>query len=341
MALQIRKIGPISWFSCAFLIWSVAFVSARANSASGVPAGSAPENSAALRNLTQAPPPSPTAPQKPATSTEGSTYIGEKACVECHEGQRPGYYESKHHRATDARTPGAKNACETCHGPGSKHADDPQKFEIPRDFTKMKPADVATLCTTCHNRGEHALWDGSQHASRGVTCTNCHSMHAEKSETGQLKKATQKEVCAQCHQDKVAKIDRSGHMPVREGKLQCTTCHNTHGSTNVKLLRKGDSVSELCTSCHAEKRGPFLWEHAPARDGCTTCHDPHGSANDRMLVARTPMLCQRCHVSTRHPSTIYDAALINTSVRVYARSCVTCHAAIHGSNHPSGQRFIR
>jgi predicted CXXCH cytochrome family protein len=127
-------------------------------------------------------------------------------------------------------------------------------------------------------------------------------------------------------------------MPVREGKLQCSTCHNVHGSTNVKLLRKGDSISELCTSCHAEKRGPFLWEHAPSRDGCTTCHDPHGSANERMLVAKAPLLCQRCHVGTRHPSTIYDAALVgvgsNPSVRVYARSCVTCHWP-SGSNHPA------
>jgi hypothetical protein len=60
-----------------------------------------------------------------------------------------------------------------------------------------------------------------------------------------------------------------------------------------------------------------------------------------MLVSRTPILCQRCHVHTRHPSTIYDAGAIATSARVFARSCMTCHAAIHGSNHPSGQRFLR
>ena len=74
-------------------------------------------------------------------------------------------------------------------------------------------------------------------------------------------------------------------------------------------------------------------------------HDPHGSSNERMLVAKPPILCQRCHVATRHPSTIYDGALIGSaptpSVRIYARSCVTCHSNIHGSNHPSGQRFIR
>ena len=101
----------------------------------------------------------------------------------------------------------------------------------------------------------------------------------------------------------------------------------------------------VCTTCHADKRGPYLWEHPPSRDGCVACHDPHGSSNERMLVAKPPILCQRCHIHTRHPSTIYDAALVgagsNPSIRVYARSCVTCHASIHGSNHPSGQFFIR
>jgi DmsE family decaheme c-type cytochrome len=209
------------------------------------------------------------------------------------------------------------------------------------DFKVMAPTQINATCTTCHNRGEHALWDGSQHERRSVSCTSCHSQHKPLSDTGLLKAKTQTEVCATCHRDKAAKLDRSGHMPLREGKMACSTCHAPHGSTNVKLLRKGDSIAEMCTSCHADKRGPFLFEHAPSRDGCVTCHDPHGSTNERMLVVKTPMLCQRCHVGTRHPSTIYDQALINTSIRVYARSCVTCHANIHGSSHPSGKFFIR
>ena len=88
--------------------------------------------------------------------------------------------------------------------------------------------------------------------------------------------------------------------------MECTTCHNPHGSQNVKMLREGNSITEACATCHAEKRGPFLWEHAAGRENCVTCHDPHGSNNERMLVAKLPMLCQRCHVSSRHPATIYD-----------------------------------
>jgi DmsE family decaheme c-type cytochrome len=333
------------------MVWLVAFASARAS------APVARDFAAPAKNAAQAQKPAQPAPAAPATKVQqtappgaaaavasGDRYIGEAACVDCHDKQKQGYFDSKHHRPSDVRAPAAKDSCETCHGPGGKHSDDPVLNPF-KPIDKMKAAEVTAICSQCHNRGEHALWDGSQHESRGVTCTTCHSVHAYKSEQAQLKKETQMQVCATCHRDKVAKLQRSAHMPVREGKMECTTCHNTHGSTNTKMLRTGDSVAEACTSCHAEKRGPYLWEHAPGRDGCVTCHDPHGSANDRMLVTRTPMLCQRCHIGTRHPATMYDGLTVgpvaNPSIRVAGRSCVTCHAAIHGSNHPSGQRFTR
>jgi DmsE family decaheme c-type cytochrome len=293
---------------------------------------------------TQKQKPTPTPKAAQGVGTEGQSYVGQAKCLECHDDMRKGYEGSPHHRLEDPRTPAATKGCESCHGPGSRHAEDPGEFRV-NDFSKLSPEDANATCATCHNRGEHALWDGSQHEARNLSCTTCHSVHTYKSRTKQLKTSTQLEMCATCHRDKISKLDRSGHMPVREGKMECTTCHNVHGTTNVRLLRKGDSVAELCTSCHADKRGPYLWEHPPGRDGCTTCHDPHGSSNERMLVAKPPILCQRCHVAMRHPSTIYDAALVgagaNPNIRIFARSCVTCHANIHGSNHPSGQRFIR
>src|SRR5262245_3431507 len=279
----------------------------------------------------------------PAASAEqASDDIGEDTCLTCHEDRN--YKGTRHALVSLPKSPAATHGCESCHGPGRGHAESGGEADKIFNPLKVTPQRVSEVCATCHNRGEHAVWAGSQHDSRNVGCVSCHSVHASKGPR-QLKVATQPQLCATCHRDKIAKLDRSGHMPVREGKMQCTTCHNVHGSTNVRLLRVGDSISELCTSCHAEKRGPFLWEHAPNRDGCTSCHDPHGSSNERMLVSKPPILCQRCHVSTRHPSTIYDAALIGSgatpSLRIYARSCVTCHSAIHGSNHPSGQRFIR
>lgn len=281
-----------------------------------------------------------TAGKSPAAQNAGE-YVGQATCLGCHETQ--GDKGTAHGRLTDPRTPASTHGCESCHGPGKAHVDgDGDKAKI-RWFARggASPAEINNTCTTCHNRGDHALWAGSQHERRDLSCTTCHSVHRPQSQAGGLNAASSRELCSTCHRDKIAKLDRSGHMPVREGKMECTTCHNPHGAANVRMLRQGDSIAESCGSCHADKRGPYLWEHAPSRDGCTTCHDPHGSMNERMLVARTPIMCQRCHVATRHPSTIYDRGAIGTSARVYARSCVTCHSAIHGSNHPSGQRFMR
>ncbi len=342
----IRRWGHWAWPACGAL-WILALVTVRAETTADAPPAIRVQSPATATAVpAQAPATSSQAPAAPAKAPASgpATFIGDKACLDCHEGWDRGVTGSPHARAIDPRTPAAAQGCETCHGAGSRHSDDPTGFPV-KIFAKMAPDAVSGTCATCHNRGEHALWDGSQHDARGLSCATCHSVHDPKAKVGQLKAASQPLLCATCHRDKVAKLDRSGHMPVREGKMQCSTCHNTHGSTTVKMLRRGESVGEMCASCHADKRGPYLWEHAPGRDGCVTCHDPHGSSNERMLVSKPPILCQRCHVATRHPSTIYDGALIGSgaspSARIYARSCVTCHANIHGSNHPSGQRFIR
>jgi DmsE family decaheme c-type cytochrome len=272
-------------------------------------------------------------------------YVGDETCLTCHEEQIRGYGDTMHGRRDHPRAPGAMQGCETCHGPGSVHVDDPEVPGMIKAFLREPPRDANETCVTCHTRGDHALWEGSAHEVRNLACVSCHSVHAFKSEHAQLRTVREMDTCASCHREKVAKLDRSGHMPLREGKMDCSTCHSPHGSLNVRQLRRGDSIAEACTSCHADKRGPFLWEHAPSRDGCTTCHDPHGSPNERMLVTKPPILCQRCHIARQHPSTIYDGAAIGAagapSIRIYARSCVTCHSNIHGSNHPSGQRFIR
>jgi len=54
------------------------------------------------------------------------------------------------------------------------------------------------------------------------------------------------QLCATCHQPIVNKEQRYHHMPVREGALTCASCHNTHGSQNVRLLRVGTTVDEAC-----------------------------------------------------------------------------------------------
>jgi DmsE family decaheme c-type cytochrome len=163
-----------------------------------------------------------------------------------------------------------------------------------------------------------------------------------------MKKDTQVEVCSQCHKDVRAELLRTSHHPMREGKMECSDCHNPHGTVSDKLIA-ANTVNEKCYECHAEKRGPFIWEHAPVIEDCTSCHTPHGSSHDKLLNARTPFLCQRCHSNSRHPGTMYAQSPTNKNQSVYSalnnrafyRNCLNSHSQVHGSNHPSGKSLAR
>lgn len=268
-------------------------------------------------------------------------YAGQETCLGCHEGMDASLIGTRHYRAIDGRTPMANNGCESCHGPGLEHAEtgDP---DLMVSFAERTPNEANETCTSCHNTGAQAFWLGSQHEGRDVTCNTCHSVHSPKSDEAQLALNTATETCAQCHSEKVAKIQRTTHMPLREGSMECSSCHNPHGAVNDRMLGEGFTINESCTtSCHAEKRGPFMFEHAPVVENCATCHDSHGSVNDRMLTAKVPMLCQRCHNHTRHPPRVYDAVGLTSRTQGYQRSCINCHQAIHGTNHASGKRLLR
>jgi DmsE family decaheme c-type cytochrome len=286
-----------------------------------------------------------------AAQGAGPQYAGDAVCLTCHEDVGKSYHATAHGRTWLPRSPAAQRGCETCHGPGKAHADaggDKTKIVV---FTALKVQDANAVCTTCHNRGTHMLWETSAHENRGVGCLTCHSVHHAKSAAAQLTYPTQMQLCARCHRPETQKMQRVSHMAVRNSPvrdrgftMECSSCHNPHGSANVRLLKVGSDVNESCTSCHAEKRGPFLWEHEPVTENCLTCHDPHGSSNDRMLVAKLPMLCQRCHVTSRHPPTPYDLYVLRNTTgsnRIAGRGCVTCHQQIHGSNSTSGDAFIR
>jgi DmsE family decaheme c-type cytochrome len=329
---MIRFRSPLVVATSAFLWAAAAALAAGARPPS--PAQATPPAPVATRTATAPPAPAPALPDG---------YVGDDTCTACHDGEGKSLRASLHGKSQNTRTPSAKTnqACETCHGPGREHSETGDKTKI-RRLTAMAPRDASEICVSCHIRGSHAMWKGSMHDARNLTCITCHSIHNPKSPTAQLKAASVVETCVVCHKTEVAKMQRVSHMPIREGKMDCSSCHNPHGTTSVRLLKAGNGINETCDSCHAEKRGPFLWDHAPVRQACNTCHDPHGSNNDRMLVAKLPMLCQRCHISTRHPSTIYDGVqLAARSNRLIGRGCVNCHSQIHGSNSPAGNDFLR
>jgi DmsE family decaheme c-type cytochrome len=278
-------------------------------------------------------------------------YIGVEACRKCHEEYYRKFKDTKMGKIilSNPRTPLEAEGCESCHGPGRAHSlsgGNVQQIIRFGDHPGIPKEPQTQQCLQCHERGGRMFWQGSQHESRGLTCTSCHQAMMRNTQTDRFVepltekdnfvKATREGVCFQCHQLRRAQLLRSSHMPFREGKITCINCHNPHGTPNPKLLIES-TPNENCYKCHAERRGPFLWEHPPAMENCLNCHDAHGSNNPQLLKARSPRLCQNCHIEARHPTTPQLA----TTRFAFNRGCTNCHSQIHGSNHPSGMRFQR
>ncbi len=275
---------------------------------------------------------------EPAPSSPPA-YVGADVCVACHGEVADQMAATLHGKSAFAKL--SNQGCETCHGPGSAHADDPENPSLQPSITKLSARAQADTCQQCHSGGQQFFWNGGRHEARGLSCTSCHSVHSPKSEQAQLASATVTEQCFSCHKDVRAEIWKTSHHPVREGKITCSDCHNPHGSPTPKMIRAA-TVNEQCYTCHTEKRGPFLWEHPPVRENCMNCHTPHGSNHLKLQRTSVPYLCQQCHSNTRHPGTLYDAFRAPTlenpatgSNRLFNRACLDCHSAIHGSNHPS------
>ncbi|MDP2645102.1 MAG: DmsE family decaheme c-type cytochrome [Desulfobacterales bacterium] len=279
-------------------------------------------------------PPSPVRPPVP------DFMLSSNNCQVCHGALTEHFKSNPHYGAhLTQKGPSAKIVCATCHGDGREHAAGYGNPEKILRFAKDSPATAGeknAACLQCHERGQRRYWKGSEHESRNMACVDCHKVMEPVSARRLFNKVNELETCFQCHQQRRAQIQRSSHMPYREGKLKCSDCHNPHGTANPKLLKEA-TVNENCYKCHAEKRGPFLWEHAPVVENCLNCHEPHGSNHDKLLKMMQPRLCQSCHVTANHPTT----PQLPTSRFVFNRSCGNCHSQIHGSNSPSGVRWHR
>jgi DmsE family decaheme c-type cytochrome len=302
--------------------------------------------------------PDPAATASPATETRPG-YVDNSTCIKCHEVEGKTFKNTMmgHLMMVNPRDERERLSCQECHGPGRDHVRHPHKPAlnfVTFRLTPREPADVQNdRCLECHQNGERTFWKASTHAFRGVRCVDCHTVMCPVTASVQINQVktsplstqfitpfivtrNETQVCLRCHLRKKMEINLPSHMPLREGLMTCVDCHNPHGGPYPRQLRAA-TVNEVCYRCHAEKRGPFLWIHAPVMMNCLNCHNPHGSVNQHMLLIRQPLLCQRCHIGSHHPSTPQK----RVSVFVFNQSCSNCHSQIHGSNSPGGRVFTR
>jgi DmsE family decaheme c-type cytochrome len=253
-----------------------------------------------------------------------------------------------------------------CHGDASAHVKDPMKVKPQNKLGKnVAAADRTAVCMTCH-AGNRQLnfWEAGKHALNDVACSNCHSIHGKIGDIGIRPFTTtfrdnESDICGSCHQPIVAATNKPSHHPIPEGKIKCSDCHNPHGALSRGMVKQ-ETVNAQCYSCHADKRGPYVFSHPAVDDNCLSCHNPHGSSHNFLLNEKVPNLCQDCHDWSRHPGTFYDGSkgwtvlsgngaagtpmagtpgAFNSaaSTRFIARSCLNCHNAIHGSNAPANR----
>ena len=260
-------------------------------------------------------------------------FVGSDTCVTCHDEVGKKFADNPHQRMVLMHG-GNGVTCENCHGAGKAHVDgggDVTKIFNP---AKHSAKEVDEKCLTCH-AGAHPDFLRSPHAKANVSCISCHSVHAAKAPE-QLLKASQPALCFQCHGDVKPNFDMPFHHPVNEGVVKCTDCHDVHGTFGNNNLRSTADQSMICTKCHTDVRGPFVYEHAPVKaEGCLGCHSPHGSQNARMLnMPSINTLCNQCHspvsAGTVHGMNAGSAEL---------QPCIGCHTMIHGSN--LNQAFLK
>lgn len=237
-----------------------------------------------------------------------------------------------------------------------------ERFQI-YNPNRQPQKEISVACLSCHEKDEKAsLFGRSRHLGAGVSCQDCHDPHLIIGNLGEdvarpspslesyfsvpkrafehgwldnrLLREGQPKLCYSCHRDVEAQFQLPVRHRVNEGVVKCTDCHNPHGSLTPREMNA--TGTDACNTCHVEKRGPFVYEHASVRvEGCSACHTPHGSINLHLLKRRQErQLCLECHVAPQSTNVPHPRLGFQTT-----GECTRCHIDIHGSNYQ--KQFLR
>lgn len=283
-------------------------------------------------------------------------YVGSESCKACHEDQFNSFSDTKHAKLSQIESwKGKVQGCESCHGPGKAHMEDATDKTKIVSFKGKNSKEVSETCLGCHaGKESHNNFRRGEHWRNDVGCTECHTAHGPShgsskadsitqigevtrqnpsSATSAMLKNSEPQLCIACHTEVKAQFSKPNHHKVLEGTMKCSDCHNAHGGFESKQAKLAVGADASCVKCHADKQGPFAFEHAPLKtEGCSACHTPHGSSNPKMLRrANVRQLCMECHTTLSNAEPGAPQAPHDQRTARY-NNCTVCHTKIHGSN---------
>jgi hypothetical protein len=246
-----------------------------------------------------------------------------RECLDCHTtGLEVTYDRSGHRFSTRFADPGV--ACESCHGPGARHAESSDGADIV-DPKRLPPDRALAVCASCHGPREtlFPILDASRRFRPGDAYDD-HYVALEivdgLARSGDFFADGRPRTSSYEHQ---ALIQSPCH---RKGGAHCLTCHAAgHGDApQPDELRV--AADDTCRACHAPlfAAGAAHTRHA-AKVGCVDCHMPPTvtGVRDRFadhaievpVPANTvrhgvPNACNACHTHAAESPEVTAAALV-------------------------------
>ena len=336
------KVAVLGTFALLFIIWITSGTLSKAIGNS---------NFDPADKLSAAPTPNP------------NEYVGTETCAACHEDAFKSFSDTKHAKLAGIKSWKDKvQGCESCHGPGKAHSEEPTVLNI-ISFKNKNAKQISESCLACHSgKEDHNNFRRGEHWRNNIGCTDCHTAHGpnhgeEKTDSitfiGRVSRqkpgiattamliSNEQQLCISCHSETKAQFSKPFRHKVLEGTMKCSDCHNPHGGFETRQTKLSLGVDTACIKCHSDKQGPFVYEHAPVKvEGCAACHIPHGTANPKMLKRpQVRQLCLECHSGITEQLPGDPSGPFHNQANIRYQNCTTCHAFIHGSN--SHKAFFR
>lgn len=261
------------------------------------------------------------------------------ACVKCHTvgaGLSTGF-------STLAATPAfAGVQCESCHGPSSAHAADP-------DNLALRPviANNSNLCGGCHNGYHHPTFDEWKDARHSHVDEHVQAYFRDPA-TG----TARQQACGACHSGAtrmaMIKTLKGGALQLPSGEeaattaITCQVCHDSHASSteNSHGLRNPlNSMAFFTYSTATNTNFKTQWDAGGKNiQICGQCHNSRGaSPND---TSRPPhhspqynLLIGDVGVSAGHVAAAPSGQ--NGQHRNISSQCAGCHTHPHHPDAPS------